>query len=189
MACPPLLRRPVWLPVAVVAAILAFPFGARAACQGDLSRHYDLPDWYAIPYTPSATTTIDRIEFFHGGATGTVLIQVRTDVGGAPSSRVLSSGSYEQSATIEFQGAQIPPVMLVAGVPYWIVFTPIASSQMSVGLPGTGVLMPYDVSVNGSAWSPAPETEIWIASFQSEATSVPPAKFGMTFGLVKSLYR
>lgn len=142
--------------------------------------------WFALPYTPSVSYLIDRVEFIHGEGTGLVTIQIRTDNGGVPSTNILTQGSHELMPPVGFQGADMPPTMLIAGVPYWVVLNVVVPSQGSVGLHDAGTEIAYFYSDDGTTWNGDAVTEVWIARFYGDAT-VPVEE--TSWGQIKGLYR
>ena len=148
------------------------------------TRHY-AANWFALPYTPSISYCIDRVEFIHGEATGTVTIQVRADQGGVPSTTVLTQGTHELAEQVGFQGADMPPAQLTAGTLYWIVLAPIFGSQGSIGAHGAGVEISYYYSADGVSWDGTAATEVWIARFYGDTCSLTERT---NWGAVKRLF-
>jgi len=140
--------------------------------------------WYALPYTPSVTYLIDRVEFIHGEATGTIDIQIRPDNGGVPSNTILTQGSHPLQQAVGFQGADMPPAELTAGTPYWVVFQAPLNSQASVG--GGGIKLPFLYGSDGTTWHLNAPHESWIARFFGD---IPIAVTPVTWGNVKARYR
>lgn len=142
--------------------------------------------WFALPYTPSVSYSIDRVEFIHGEGTGTVDIQVRTDNSGAPSNTILTQGSHQLQLPVGFQGADMPPAMLTAGTKYWVVVQVVNSTQGSVGLHGQGTEIAYFYGPDGTTWNGGAPTEVWIARFYG-TVSTPATR--STWGELKARYR
>jgi hypothetical protein len=140
--------------------------------------------WYALPYTPSVTYRIERVEFIHGEATGTIDIQIRPDNSGVPSNTILTQGSHELQQAVGFQGADMSPVELTAGTPYWVVFHAPLNSQASVG--GGGLKIEFLYGSDGTTWHLRAPAESWIARFFGD---IPIAVTPMTWGDLKARYR
>lgn len=140
--------------------------------------------WYALPYTPSVSYGIDRVELIHGDGTGTIRIEIRADNEGVPSNTILTHGEHQLQQLVGFQGADMTPVELTAGTPYWVVLRVPLNSQASVG--GGGVPITFLYGSDGMTWHLFAPPEVWIARFFGD---IPSAVSPMTWGNVKARYR
>ena len=160
-----------------------FSEGLNPDVSVDDIRRYGV-SWYALPYTPSVSYRIDRVEFIHGEGTGTIKIEIRTDNGGVPSNTILTHGEHQLQESVGFQGADMTPAELTAGTPYWVAFQVPLNSQASVG--GGGVRIEFLWGSDGMTWHLRAPTEVWIARFFGD---IPTAITPMTWGNVKARYR
>lgn len=154
--------------------------------------NFDIP-WWGIPYTPSLTYLLDRIEFDHGQrsvyASGLVLFQMRPDSLGAPGSQVLTQGQHDLVAVVGWQGADVSPIQVNQGQPYWIALKPVPGSQASIG----DQLVPcprynWYKSQDGISWTPSvPSNSIaWMVRFYGTPIT---ALHAATWTAVRALYR
>lgn len=167
--------------------------GINAGCAVDQSiyNNFNIP-WIAIPYTPSLTYALDRIEFVHGEnrgiGSGTVRFQVRADSLGAPETGVLTEGQHALSPIVTWQGSDVPPMLLNQGLHYWVVLAPVLGSQASIGDVFNCPRLPWSTSNDGRTWTPVVTSvyEGWMVRFFGTPVS---AVRGTTWAVVKILYR
>jgi hypothetical protein len=139
------------------------------------------PSFYAFEYTPSISYNLKKVELMAGRGTGTVIIQLRPDDKGMPSNIVLRETSFTQIDTVSWQGAEFTtPYPLTAGATYWIVFTQIANSQMSVATSGDIITCGWTIAGFTYWWTfPLP----WMAKFYGEGKETTPPTWDTTVGI------
>lgn len=168
--------------------------GVDRGCLLATGTYYNLAiPWCGIPYTPSLTFILDRIEFDHGQrsvyASGLVSFQVRPDSLGAPGRQVLTQGQHDLNATVGWQGADVPPLQLNQGQPYWIALKPVLGSQASVGDQSVPCQRyNWYLSQDGVDWTPSVPTAslAWMVRFYGTPIT---AIHTATWASVKALYQ
>jgi hypothetical protein len=106
----------------------------------------------AFQHIPAVDETVSGVELFTGGllmATSNT-IEVYSDSAGQPGTS-LATGKFTPATGVGYQGVTLAaPVVLTAGTPYWIVWTPDSGEQTPFATTGTPV--PYRGFVQG-AWN------------------------------------
>jgi len=138
--------------------------------------------WYGIPYTPSITYPLKKVELMAGGGTGTFIVQLRTDSGGYPSSTILRHVAFTMSNTRTWQGAEFDTAYKVtAGVQYWIVFQPVAGSYCSFATSGTLITHVWDDLADGTGdWDFKDAVYPWMAKFYREVQPTYSYRFNLS---------
>jgi hypothetical protein len=148
---------------------------------------YYAADCQGLAYTPSQSYWLDRIEFMAGEVAGTAVIELHAEDGsGFPTGELLSIGSYEQSATLGWQGADmVPCVSLVPGVTYYINWRPVIGGPSSFAT--GGVVIPNSWAFDCVTWEGPGASHYWMVKFFGG--TAPSGTEASTWSCVKALYR
>jgi hypothetical protein len=112
-----------------------YPFGTFFCCFGNTiaqegSNGFPFTTWVAIPFTPTAAATVNKIEASVGifsGVTGAFELSIREDNAGLPgkplkSFHITSAPTYGACCTLDV-GTDKAGIPLTAGTQYWIAAT------------------------------------------------------------------
>lgn len=138
-------------------------------------------------YVAGQTYYLERIEFMQGEVAGTAVIEVHAhDAGDCPGGTLLTSGSYEQVATLGWQGADLdPPILVEAGETYHINFRVVLGGPSSFAIGGD--IIPHCWSYGCAFWEGPASSFFWMAKFFGTYEPTPVQE--LTWARVKSHYR
>jgi hypothetical protein len=99
-----------------------------------------------------------------------------------PSNIVLRETSFTQIDTVSWQGSEFTtPYPLTAGETYWVVFTQIANSQMSVAT--SGDIITHGWTIAGFTYWWTYHSLPWMAKFYGEGKETTPPTWDTTVGI------
>jgi hypothetical protein len=125
---------------------------------------------FAMRYVPTVSYPLKKIELMLGLQTGPITVQLRSEnSSGYPSSTVLKQVTFTMSSTVSWQGAEFAtPYPVVAGTPYWIVFTAIPGMRSPIATTGTNVTACWDFYSTGYGWDGKTTQLPYMAKFYRE---------------------
>jgi hypothetical protein len=184
--------------VIVIAAFVALAAGSAAAytlvdnwnaTQVAGGGIYGYPANYAVKYIPAAAYSCAKIEFWGAGSDyftdDTITVRVETDVLDQPSGEVLAQ---IQTPVVDgdayWMGSDfLVPVALEAGVTYWVVFLPMAWSQIAWADAGDD----FQTMSSGDAvhWNTTTPKK-WMARFWGDPVVTAEAR---TWSEIKTLFQ
>lgn len=125
---------------------------------------------FGFAYTPASDYTLNRVEFYAGGAAGTVTVSILADSGsGLPDGAVLASATYGEVADRQWQGADLDsPVALTGGTLYYIRYDVVVGAELSHA--DSGVAIPHFWNY-GSSWEGPSSLFYWMARFYGDVTT------------------
>jgi hypothetical protein len=149
---------------------------------------YGYPANFAIQYIPSESFTCARIEFWAAGsdyfADDQIVVRIEGDALDQPSGEVLAEVTTPVSdGDATWAGSDFPvPLTLEAGVTYWVVYLPMAWSQIAWA--NEGDELPTMGSGDGIHWNAAPSRR-WMAKLWGDPIV---ATETATWSTIKSLF-
>jgi hypothetical protein len=125
---------------------------------------------FAVRYVPTISYPLKKVELMLGLKTGLITVQLRSEnASGYPSSNVLRQVTFIMSSTVGWQGAEFDTSYpLVAGTPYWIVYTAIPGMRSPIATSGTNIAACWDYYNTGYGWEDKTTVHPYMAKFYRE---------------------
>ncbi|HEY3496945.1 MAG TPA: DUF4038 domain-containing protein [Polyangiaceae bacterium] len=105
----------------------------------------------AARFSASSNTTIEALEIYIRGGSGSIKMAIYSDVGGRPGSLLASSAEITSSAVGWNRASLSAPLSVTSGTFYWLCFN-VSSSSLSVGLTSSGGTLFWRSFSYTSAW-------------------------------------
>lgn len=115
---------------------------------------------FGLPFTPTSTLNVRRIEIFTGNGPGAsqTTIALWADAAGKPGAS-LAGGSFTVTVANGWQGVDIPLTVLTGGTPYWLYYAGSDGAWFPIG--GTTSQIHWFSSNGGSTWSGPYTSQPW----------------------------